>query len=743
MTLSEDTLLTQAIDLSRKEAIKDKLPDATEEQVERFLAQVERIEALEEYFEQYPEDKQRFSDILARANKALDYKQPYNIAVIGVTGAGKSTFINALLGDDVVVTRTVGSAATGTILTIFLDMPEAESQKAIVQYRNERNIRGLIYDFIQRYQSYELDSSWFNSQMDLGFANKIKTIEPQKKIAEAEIHESFEKSRETLTDIVEQYLNNNASSLQCEFFLDNPKDVEELKQLTDENSNLNGQKSNLNGQKSTRRIGLVESVTYRLHPILSNTETQTLQLPKNVCLVDLPGLDGTPLHNIIIRNGIKEADAVIYIQKPRMIGTGRDADLLSNVRKYISLEGSAESSESVFFVLNAVDDIKEDKIPANLAQDMYDQIEKFLPGYTTNPNLRHRGTEGKPYFLISAWAALQAQKALRGKQIENPNKYDSTKSSLGVKDGSDRRVLEASQIPNLVEELTNFARDRRIEGQIRDGKQAINSIVEALCSEFETEKLQLTDNEGTIHKQKNKKVKQMLEEQKQSLEDVVYEFRSNQLASIERWKQELDKEAKHICDLVDNELKKNMPLLWKEAGYSKWLRGGYPYRVNRAMAEYIVDRTQINLWKQIAIQVPRLAKYLIQLYSSSLESYKMAQKIATGCYDYQEVSVLELKIQKWIVSMQHTMVEVAGRIALTKMTDPACAFLTPDGKLEKRQLVDTLPKPPRQPNSNISDTDFNPFIAEVRKEYEPHVSDNCIIGLLNLYRYEMMLIFMN
>ncbi|WP_279239644.1 hypothetical protein [Scytonema sp. UIC 10036] len=36
-----------------------------------------------------------------------------------------------------------------------------------------------------------------------------------------------------------------------------------------------------------------------------------MQLPKNVCLVDLPGLDGSTLHNIIIRNGIKEADAVI------------------------------------------------------------------------------------------------------------------------------------------------------------------------------------------------------------------------------------------------------------------------------------------------------------------------------------------------------------------------------------------------------------------------------------------------
>ncbi len=734
MTLSEDTPQTQTIELSRKEEIKNKLPDATDEQVERFLAQVERIEALKKYFETYPEDQQRFLDILARVNKALDYKKPYRIVVIGVTGAGKSTLNNALLGDDRVPMRPVGKPATGTVLEIFLDMPETEPQKAIVEYRDERDIREIIYDFVRNYKRYGLDTSWLNSRLDLGFVNQLSTMEPQQKITEAEVRNNFQRLRETLTDIVKQYINNNVSSLRREFLLDNSRDVEELNQLIDEHSNLNAENS------PYRRIGLVKTVVYRLHPLQSKTDIQALQLAQNVCIVDLPGLDGSPLHNIIIREEIKKADAVIYIIKdPKRIGTDSDFDLLSNVRKHVGLEGSAESYEGVFFVLNAIDSVTEDKIPENLSQDMRSLIEKFLPGYTKYPHLSNRGTNAHPYFPVSSLAALLAQKALRGQTQKDPDTYESLKLKLGVKDGSDRQVLEASQIPKLVEELTNFARDRRIEGQIRDGKLAINSIVEALCSEFETEKLQLTDNEGTIHIQEKKKVKQTLQEQQQSLEDVVYEFRSNQLASIERWKQELDKEAKHICDLVDNELKKNMPLLWKEAVHSKWLLG-HPNRVNRAMAEYIVDRTQINLWKQIAIQVPRLAKYLVQVYSSSLESYKMAQKIATGCYDYQEVSVLESKIQKWIVSMQHTMVEVAGRIALTKMTDPACAFLTPDGKLEKRQLVDTLPKAPRQSNSNIPDTDFNTFIAEVRKEYEPHVSDDCIIGLLNLYRYEMMLI---
>ncbi|RCJ32594.1 hypothetical protein A6769_27345 [Nostoc punctiforme NIES-2108] len=729
------------IELLTKQEIQDHLPDATSEQVERFATQVKRLELLTKYFEKYstknkkssqgisvPEDEENLHIILANAKKKLNYKRPYRIAVIGTTGAGKSTLINALLGDDIVLTKTVGRPATGAVLEIFFDIPETEPRKAIVIYRDEKNIRGLIYDFIQR---YGLDVSWLNRTLDLDFASQLLTVEPQQKITEAEARTNFERLRETLVDIVVQYVNNNNSNLRREFSLNNSSDLQELKELTDEYSTVNAKNS------STRQIGLIQTVTYHLHPARSNTDIQALQLPKNVCLVDLPGLDGSALHNIIITEGIKEADAIIYIQGSRRIDTDSDLNLLGNVRKYISLEGSAESNESIFFVLNGRDTITEDQVPANLTQDMRDQIEKFLPGYTKHPTLCDRGSEGNPFFLISAWAALQAQKALSGKTIEDPNTYDAVKLNLGVRDGNHYQVLQASQVSKLVEELTKFARDRRIEAQIRDGKLAIDTIVDLLHDDYQNEYSKLTRNRGEYYLQE--KEENQLKERQQQLEKELIKFRlDNELRYLDNRRQELETQAKTICNETDKDVQEKMPLFWKNNFKSGIDRLGIG-EVGKLLYEPMLTEAQIYVWDKLNARLPSLAKYLVRGYTEKLRSYRLAQRIADSCYEYKKLQKIESTIQELIdTNMRRAMVDVGQRIAMTKMTNPDTYLtaLTPDGKPQRPQLLDILSRIPRIPDVNSSD--FSEFIKQVRQEYEPLVSGYCVICLLNLYRYEMI-----
>lgn len=739
VTAKSSQTTAESIKLQTKQDIKKHLPDATNEQVERFATEVERLRLLSGYFKKYShnhqysphiaarESEESLNLILANANKKLNYKRPYRIAVIGTTGAGKSTFINALLGDDIVLTKTVGKAATGAVLEIFFDVPQTEQRQAIVNYRDEKNIFGLIYDFIQRYQLKNLAIT----SLDLGFANQLLTIEPEQKITQAEARTNFERLRETLADIVVQYVNNKNSDLRRNFSLDNPRDIRDLKELTDEHSDINGKNS------STRKIGLIQTVTYHLHPVDNNTNLQPLRLPKNVCLVDLPGLDGSALHNIIITEGIKEADAVIYIQRPRRIDTDSDLDLLSNVRKYISLEGSAESNESIFFVLNGRDTITEDKVPANLTQDMLDQIEKFLPGYTKHPSLRERGTEGNPFFLTSAWAALQAQKAISGKKIEDPDTYEAVKLKLGVKDGNHYQVLQASQLPKLIEQLTFFARERRIEAQIRDGKLAIDSIVDSLFYDYHNEYTQLTSKRGKYYLQE-KEENQLKEEQK-NLEKLLIKFRKgNELKYLENRRKELEIQAKTICDETDKEVQQKMPLFWKN-NFKSGMDCLGSEEVGKVLYEPLLTEAQIYLWDKLNTRLPSLAKYLVRGYTENLRSYRLAHRIAQSCYEYKTVQELESTIQNLIdTTMKRTMINVAQRIAMTKMTNPDTYFtaVTTDGKPQKPYLFNMLAQIPLR--ENLSSNDFEQFIKQVREEYESIVSNYCVICVINLYRYEMI-----
>ncbi|MDJ1180444.1 dynamin family protein [Roseofilum sp. BLCC_M91] len=715
------------------DTIKGYLPDATEDQIKRFAHQFQRLQELEKYFSQYPEDLERWKDKsgfpineFARAIKALDYQRPYRIAMIGLTGAGKSTLLNALLGRSLVLMKDIGKPATGAALEIFLDVSQRGIEKADVSYRKESNIRELIKDFVERYQ---LDASGLTGNLDAGFATALRQLQPQNSLTERERRE-FEELRNTLADIVIQSANNGNHSLRTEFFLSNSTDVQELMNLIDENSQLNSENN------PQRRIGLVKSVTYHIKPHSNLNGLATLHLPGNVCLVDLPGLDGTPLHDIIISEGIKDADAVVFILRPpRILGRG-DAYLLNRVRKYISLEGSSESGDRIFLVLNARDSIMVDdrRTPDNLPRDMQDLMDLLVPNYARY--FSDRGGE-YPYFLTSAWAAYAAQKQLNGEPIKDIQTYESVKLKLGVQGRGDREVLEASQVPKLAEELTKFAREHRIEGQIRDGKSAVDSIIEWLIDSFKKDS-QIRDRRGTSYL--TEKREEIIKKRQKEQERLVKQIRESQESRLENLRSQLAKIAQSICDRCDRAIQEKMPELWKTSFLDVEDRLG---RQNIAKLGYecILTETQINLWYELTHEVPDMAKKLVRAYTDQIATSQIAEKIARGCYNYVDVSLLHSTIQEKIdENMHRNLPEIARRIAITQMTDPALYFTAMDanGHPEKKQLFDRLAQIPRQPE--VSSQNFTAFITEIRKIYEKFVSPYCIVGLLNVYRYEMIVI---
>lgn len=701
--------------------IKQFLPDATDEQTQRYATQLKRLGRLESFFSDYPQELNGYEDLLSRARKAFNYKQPYRIAVIGIAGAGKSTMLNAMLGRELVLAK-FGRATTGAALEIFLNVPETEEENAIVKYRDQDNILQLISDhFVQR---YGLDQSKFNGKLDDKFFEALKSS-PYPGI-DQEAKPEFDKLRQILLELHEQYMKNYSSNPRTFFSLNEPADVKELMELIDENSEIN---IDIN----KRRIGLVKSVTYHIKPDKNSHGVQTLQLPNNVCLVDLPGLDGSPLHDIIIGEGIKDADAVIFIMRPpRILGRGDDA-LLKRVQKYISPQGIEQSGERIFIVLNAKDTIPTDNPPSNLLKEM-DYLMKYLPDYAS-PQLKKRGGD-TPYFMTSAWAAYSAKKKMRGESIEDPKTYESILLKFGGKDKSDQEVLEQSQVPKLVEELTKFARDKRIEGQIRDGKQALDSIINPLYSKYDSEYNGLKATQGETYFKEL--VENKLHEKQKQLKYQLVLFRQNVLDNLTAKQKDLDEKAKNICDKTDDQLEKHMPQIWV-THFNNDIASLQGAILGQSFLEPVLDDAQMYLWSQLNQRLPELATYFVEFYKDEFQKQHTNQKILDGCLNYPNiVEKLESRIKTLIQNMDSRIKEMSERIAMTKMTAPINYFTykTQEGNHKQQDLFDKLKE--IELKHVVPAENFNSFIKQVRQLYEEQVCQECVFALMNLYRYELI-----
>lgn len=720
----EVNLFAEPIEPASPEEISKYITDATPNQADRFSTQLQRLHNLQAFFRQYPSELALHKDNFQRAVKALNYKQPYRIAVIGRAGAGKSTLLNAMLGRDLLQTRDGGSV-TGAKLQIFLDVPSHGVERAIVEYRNEENIRELLFEFAERYQ---LDRKLFERSLSRNLAEQIQALTSNVKTIDSAAND-FNELRESLADLVRQFDSNLGQNLQTEFILNRQQDFDDLRSLVDENSTQNQRNSPF------RRIGLVQSVTYHLKSRSSNGIVQPLNLPGNVCLVDFPGLDGSPLHDMIITEGIKDADAVIFILRIPRVNLSSDNYLMDRVKKYIGSNNNVEAGERIFLVLNALDQISTDKVPADLDKAMRDLMAKLVPDYAKT-ELAMRGGD-HPYFMTCALAGLMAQKELRREPISNPDTYRASKTKLGVENGTPEQVLAASQIPKLVEELSKFASDRRIEGQISEGKQAIDWIFNTLKTSYQQELEEIRTTAG-ISSPKSKIIA-VLTDTKKTIYDKIIAFRKNLLKNhFPRWRDQLKREADKECFKINQKLKEDMPEIWKRAvsvGTHR-LTGEQYLGVSY---EQVLGDTEANLWHQLAFSVPSLGRFIVHLYATEINSAGIALGIERECTELVQAAEIQELIHNWIDHhMALTMQQVSQRIGLTIITDPDKALYSEAKSNGANSALSVLQGMSKQESIDNLDV-FAPFLKEVEKCYQPTMNQ-CIDSLLNLCRYEMLLL---
>lgn len=711
----------------------------TPEQIQRFSREVERLQKIKEFFKKYPEDKQQFAKQLKIAEKYLDYKRPYRIAMIGMTGEGKSTLLNAILGRPLVLMKDTGDAATGCVLEIFLDVKVNEEETATVFYRNQDDIKKLIKNnLLDPYINDNRDNTedshpsgdprLKNRVLDMELAQEIQNLNPARNLNDDE-KEKFQKLKQELVKIIQQYANNDLETFRTEYSLSNDNDVKDLENLIDEHSEIN-----LNPDRG--RISLVKTIKYQIKPMVDG-HLQTLTLPNNVCLVDLPGLDGTPLHNIIITEGIQEADAVISLINPRKVNSGNQTYINNRVKQYFNLENNVEAGERIFLVLT-----KRDAITTDYPEPPGEAMKRLMDSLHPQYKIRFATKAGdKPYFFISAWAALNAQRSIRGDVIQDQVFYKTTREKLGVSTSTydsteqDRELLEKSEVPKLVEALIIFAREFRIERQIEDGKNTLENMIRSLSTEYEFEKRRLPANYSQSYIQQ--KLELQLRQKQYDLELIVTKFRAEQLNNFPAINNLMKQEVGKIYSKVNNVIKKKMVQIWEENFQAK-IDPLDTKAETLVFFKSILGELQINLWEQLTIYLPELSDKLVSFYGDALEKYQMASKITSYCYGYLQREEIEQTIQELVEhNMRHTMVNIASRIAVTEMTEPKYYF--DDLQKEENQPLLRILKEIR-PQQELGSDKFNGLIQQVGKLYENVVSSYSISRLLNLYRYEMITI---
>ena len=743
------------------QAIESHLPEVVPSQIDRFIQQYLRLEYLEAFLVANPAARAGFDPLLEKATRALSYERPYRIAFVGRTGVGKTKLLNTLVGRDLLASQQ-GQPVTGAVTEIFQDASEGE-ERAVIRYRDAKNICELIQrELIERFGLTDTDLLLPN-ELSEAFTRMLRGIQPPA----GSDTERFTNVQIALADVTDQYLRFKDEDLPTVFSLTDKDESSKLNSLITENSERNQ-------DANTRIVGLIHSVTYHIHGGVAHESIPELRLPRNTCLVDLPGISGAPLHDIIITEGIQNADAVVFIVNPKRVGQSDEKALVDRIRAAIGLNGELDSAEQIFLVLNAIDESavdpeRMDRTPMlALARELYADSER-MP----------KRDGDVPYFQMSALVASLAQVQLQGGEIEDPRKYaaivqtiapDAILERADAKTGIDHRaVLAGSGISSLVTSLNDFA-GKRVEKQIQTAREGITKIVKRLISQYQIE---VDAKASKINGDFANRDEEQLIQRSHQLEDLLFTFRNTQLGNKTALTTELQNQAKKLCDAVDDAVREQLPYLWKKniTRDTDFVRGVSYYTVQ---TRQFVSEVEVLVWSELRFRLKYLATSLSDYYEAVFKADNIQKQLVDGGYGHPFAveAFGENAIAALSSEMQRGLEGFSERLVLAFIPEPECRFISPAEGNPVPTVKSTgenfvglpgLPKTPSGTNGHqnsrrVSTTPddlmatiaqipptpyveskvFEPFIQAVRKRYESVVLVNSVNALINVYEYEML-----
>lgn len=446
-------------------------PDAfTNSQYEQWQTLWDKQARLETFVKQ----ELLLQDLIPSVEKlqgTLDYKKPFKIVFVGETGAGKSTFINALMGQKV-VSYGGGGAVTGVPIYIHPGESEDPTEMSIT-YRSESEFIDLICNLLRINGEPAADLR----AKGMG-AIAVQNEENQqwvKDFLQGQSPSDIESTKKDIKEVISAWQSVKSNNLLGK--KDPNTNIGKLKELTEERSQTN---------RTDRRI-----VGIKKADIFFGKEIGETAL-KNIVYVDAPGLGAlTRRHTEVLREEAREADAIVLV-----VGDTRPDRYMKDINELVQdifLDGLAQGNKlaqnllsKVFLVVNRQGNASEED--RERFRDSINGIWNLLYA-----KLKPSSPVERTHYEVVADKAMFARLRLADQSLEEEEKkrYNKYVQELGEHTNVFEALLNTSGILEFEKAITYFLSEKRIE-DILDGANArLANLIAEIKSVL---KQHLTDN---------------------------------------------------------------------------------------------------------------------------------------------------------------------------------------------------------------------------------------------------------
>lgn len=452
------------------QAWKTWFPEIGEPKLRRYLEQWLQLSERSSAFQ----NVLSATTLLPRAREAqrqvarrLNYEVPYRIVVLGETGAGKSTLINALLGQERLLTGS-GGAITGVPVCVH-PLPSDQKEYVTVTYRTNEEFVTLVRNLANRYGvSLPEDRHEMFKTAEQTVAGAINIDEEQKN-----------QLIEDLRDIVDTWQRvDNARNLGTTQYFHPEEDYELLRQLMEERSERNAPGS------ATRDVAAIARMDYFLRVHVQSDRNSAWH--SNIVLVDTPGIGAVTIrHRQILLEEVEAADAVILVvgaerpeEKTRDIAAILSKALLGS----FSPEQKEHFAQKVFLVVNKIDVLKGDEQNYRRLENSIRELSREI---SANFWVTYVAQQTDPrYFETIADLAIYADAARDGRLRDDRllAQYESYRirelvDSERANPDSHMIALERSQVPALRAKLSEFLGERRLQLMLQEAEVRLDQVV--------------------------------------------------------------------------------------------------------------------------------------------------------------------------------------------------------------------------------------------------------------------------